>query len=704
MRFKVLCGIALNEWRLAKRALAFWVVTGLLSLLAWANLEWPSLPYRSILRTTAFVTEDLGLIGSFLLIFPLATGWLRDFSRAHDVIWVQGISSDEYFWGKVFGISLTALVACLPAIFITGLAAILHFGLYGFTRLVLPIAIILLPTVAITVAIITFVSLLVRQRFVAFGILIALRTSVATASRTQQLANFPLQGSYISPLIGFGPVTSLVFWNRLFYLFLSIVFICAGALIFPRIEPRVSPCSRLLRKAVLLSMIVLSLTGSIYCSLKFGERVAQTSLSNIPPTAMTSPPFYGQEYQVSLVANSRSGDLIGRAQLVIIATSALREIPLHINPGLHIQSISGDPDHSLRLQEDKIEVEPPLSAGEAISLTVQYEGRLFVESQSYDIFTPLEKRFSTAGGYVGQNTAYFLSDGNWYPFFDILSPTHLEITVLGEKMNCVDSAYEKRSNRNGSTFIWAESPPLLIACSSFFHRADWSDATVLYPLDYQHLLDTAIRPYVSTSVQLGYWLYSHQPRPLKVAVLPLLNRPFYDATTGMLFLDEEGMKLYGVSLNFGGSQHPVVYKRWAAERMIRAWWCQKYKCYLGPSYIGEWHQPTEENVVTETLLSYIALRLTEPVARAELVTSELEFRANSSPELQVLSPYPELGVSSPLFVRLDRLWNLIGQENFWDMVRTYAIEFGEQSPSVEAFEIFVEKTTGVRLPPFDQSP
>jgi len=705
MRFRILCGIAITEWRLAKRTLTFWVVVILLSMLAWVVLEWPSLPRRSIWVTTAAVTEFLGLLGSFLLIFPITMGWLRDFNTGHDVIWVRGISSDEYFWGKVLGTSLIGLATFLPPILIAGIAAIINFGLYGLSRLVVSTAIILVPTVVISVTIIIFFVMLVRQRLAAFIILIAFRAAVATAVRIQQLANFTLQGVYISSLIGFGPSTSLVLWNRLFYSFLSIVFICAGALLFPHIEPRVSFYSRP-RQAVFLSMIVLSLIGSVYCSLKFGEIVEQTSLSKMSPTAITYPPFYSQDYQVSLIANSQSGDLIGKAQLVIIANSAFQEMSLPLNAGLQIQSISSDPNHRVLLQDGKIEIDPPLSVGETISLTIQYGGRLFVESQAYDSFTPLEKRFSSTGGYVGQNTAYFLRDGNWYPFFNTLSPTYLEITVLGEGMTCIDSASEKQSNASGSTFIWAEPSTILLACSSYFHQATWSDIIVLYPEDYKHLLDTVIQPYASTALQMDYRLYSNQPRPLKVAILPLLNRPFYDSTTGMLFLDEEGVEQYGENFNYGETSRSVAYKRWASERMVRVWWCQKYNCYAVPYYLGQRHQPTEENVVAETLLSYLAFRLTEPLDGEEPLTSELEFRANSifAPELQAFSPYPELGVSPSLFIRLDKLWKLIGQENFWNMVRTYAIKFEGHSQSIDAFEVFIEKTTGASLPPIDQSP
>lgn len=701
-------GIASYEWRLIRRGRTFWVSAALLTALAWLVLEWPDLPRKNPLSANTAVMQFLGMLSSLLFIFLFTPAWLRELQRGHDMVWSRTVSSLTYLAGKMLGMAIAAIMALLPAVSLTGAATLWVFGPQSLKSTVYTFTVILAPTVAITLAGNAFVSLLLRHWLWIYLTLIGLRVGILVGIRPLQLTNLTLQGVYVSPLIGFGPDMDLVIWNRCFYLTLALTSIGVAALLFPYREPRIQRPNRF-GQATLAVIAIMALAGVMQSASAFHAATQQAQLS--PDASGEYEPGRAEraDYRLSVVLDLKRNHLAGEAKLTLSGISTPSpELPLQLNPGLHVQHVlSGD--HPVVWQRDgKIVFNSPLPEGQSISLTIRYEGRLLVNHRAYDIFAGRAEHSPLPGGYLGQSTAHLVRSGDWYPFAGLWSPNQLDVTLLGaeEETAWVSTADQVSQIAGRQRLFW--SGPLaepLLAVSPAYRQANWPEAMILYPFEYQHLLDKVVPPYISAARQLDARLRSRPPSPLRVAIVALLERPQYDSTTGTLFLSEEAFTDYRLNFPHGTVGRDAIYQRWVAETMTRVWWCQEHRCLALPPHIGFFSDPAGD-AIEPTLLSYIALRLTEARLGAEFLTEEIRNRIEvaRAGDKVIFSPYPNLGISPSLFVRLDHLWNLAGPQQFWAMVSAYEERYRDQQPpSLGEFEAFVQMTTNVPLPPFAQS-
>lgn len=686
-------GIAFYEWRLIGRSRTFWVIAALLTALAWLVLEWPDLPRKDPLSANTTIAQFLGMLSSLLFIFLFAPAWLRESQRGYDMVWSRTVSSLTYLAGKMLGMAIAATMALLPAASLTGAATLWVFGPQALKSMAYTFTVILAPTVAITLAGSAFASLLLRHWLWIYLILIGLRVGILVGVGPLQLTNLTLQGVYISPSIGFGPDTDLVIWNRCFYLVLGLTGIGAAAILFPYRELRIQRPNRL-GQATLFAITIMALAGAIQSASAFHTAMQQAQSS--PDASREYEPIQAEraDYRLSVTIDLKRNRLAGEAMLTLSGISTpSSELPLQLNPGLHVQHVlSGG--HPIVWQGDgKIGFNSPLPEGQSISLAIRYEGRLLVNHRAYDTFVRRDERSPLPGGYVGQGAAHLVSDGDWYPFAGLWSPNQLDVTLLGteEETAWVNTADQVSRVAGRQRLSW--SGPLakpLFAASSAYQEARWLEATILYPFEYQHLLERVVPPYLSAARQLDARLRSRPPSPLRVAIVALLDRPQYDSATGTLFLSEETFADYRLNFPHGTVGRDAIYQRWAAEIMTRVWWCQEHPCPTLPPHIGFFSDPAGD-AVDATLLSYMALRLTESSLGAEFVVEEIKDRVEvaRAGERDVFSPYPNLGISPSLFVRLDHFWDLVGPQQFWTMVSAYEARYrGQQPPSLEEFEAF----------------
>lgn len=696
-------GIAVYEWRLIIRGRVFWVLSVLLTALAWIVLEWPTLPYKDPFTVISTEMKFLGLLSSFLLIFLIVPACLREFQSGFDIVWVRSFPYRSFLIGKMLGIAIAITMVYLPAITLVCVAVVKFFGVRFLSSLSYMFGVVLVPTIAITFAVSMLMSLLVRHRLLTYVILIMIRAAIATRVEILQLGNFALQGFYTSPIIGFGPDAALVFTNRRFYVLLTCTFFAFTLMLFPFFLPRKTQPK--ISKTIVFSLVTVALLFlAVQAALDFQKAVSQATLHTSPVSSTSLPTI--ESYTLHIVIDLENEIISGQAEITLHTNfEPLSELSLSLNPGLYVSTLDTENSNGY-LKGDKIMFDNPILPQESIKIILRYEGTILVNYHAYNKFLDPAQRSILPGGYLGQQTFYLTSPGNWYPFSYLGAPTNFRLSILGETNSTVVSTASQTSlEANKQIFIWsAPLPSPVLALTKSNSKVYWPNVTVLMPSAYEHIAHDVVLAYVDSASKLDQELLHLSPeRPLQVVVLPLIERSLYDSKTGTLFLSETVFQQYRLNFYYANESRQSLYQRWATETMTRIWWCQAAECLSIPPYIGFTYE-AQGDAVTETLLSYLALRLVEPNVGSDFVNREIQQRimAHCSPESYVNSPYPYLGISPSLFIRLHRFWEIVGSDKFWELAGIYQITYGKESPTLLDFEAFALSVTGLPLPVVDE--
>jgi len=697
-------GIAIYECRLIIRERVFWVLSALLTALAWVLLEWPLLPYKDPFTVISTEMEFLGLLGSFLIIFLVVPACLREFQTGFDMVWARSFSHYSFLIGKILGTAIAITAAHLPAIALICAVVIRFFGFRFLTLLSYMCGVALIPTVAITFAVSMLVSLLARHRLLAYIILIMLRAGITTQVDILQLGNIALQGFYTSSVVRFGPDSSLVFTNRKFYALLTCVVLTFTSVLFPLLLPRRTRLGIL--NLIALTMVTLALlVGVSQEASDFQEAVSRSTLRT--PSVSPAPHPTIEVYTLNVVVDLDDEFISGQAEINLHTNSEpLSELSLGLNPGLRVLALEVEGGNGY-LEGDKVLFDTPIPSQQSIKMILRYEGTILVSHDAYNSSLPREYRSALPGGYLGQQTFYLTYPGNWYPFSHLGAPANFTLSILGEPNSTIVSSASQTSLEAGKqNFIWSSPlPSPLFALTESNNKADWPNVTVLMPPAYEHIAHDVILAYVDSAFKLDQELQRLSGQPLQAVVLPLIRQSLYDSKTGTLFLSETVFQQYRMNFYYANEPRQSIYHRWATESMIRIWWCQAGECLPTPPFIGFAYE-AQGDAVTETLLSYLALRLAEPYVGGDFIVREIQERITirCSPELYVNSPYPYLGISpsSSLFIRLHRLWERVGPEKFWEFTGIYQATYGKEAPTLLEFEAFTLSATGLPLPAVDE--
>ena len=201
----------------------------------------------------------------------------------------------------------------------------------------------------------------------------------------------------------------------------------------------------------------------------------------------------------------------------------------------------------------------------------------------------------------------------------------------------------------------------------------------------------------------------------QIAIVPLISYDSYDSSSGVYFLPEkrrlDDRFLLELSANSQKliSNPELLYPRWVAEQMIRAWWCSSIACpQVQANVFDTWYYEkdwVENQAVLNALLTYSSLRLSEPLTGQDFVDEEIASRqsmVNDPMRYMERAMFIELPMIDSLtvdslIIRLDTLWQQVGPAEFWQLVRDYRSTYGISSPSEDEFSRFVEQVTGMNF-------
>ena len=720
---QTLINTAYSEWKIQIRQRTTWMLAGLFFLVGWYSINHASLPLTSAIAIARSTAQGLGLFGSLFVVILGATGFLREFQPDYDFLWTRSFSTIDYIVGKYLGVCVSVGMALLPV----GLwVAYLMGTLHGFQSIPIQAKVwstILAPTLVFLLAVTLLAGLLLRRSlwtslvmvFVVGGVL-ALNLDVT------QLMGFAPFGIYVSPLIGYGPDNLLVGLHRAFYLELSTLVMLIGLSLVRATSPRRERALARDRGVLWVFSIAGMLVLILYTAANFQDE--RNALSVDPP----SNPFTGEpvscsflnSYRIDLVLRNESAQIDGRAFFLLRTNDTSLRIPIELNSGLQISGIEVTPPGTeVELVRDALVLNIPIEfIGQNVSLTLEYSGSIRVPRYFYDrMFRTIDLAFAPfrPGGYLGGKTAFLTRDGNWHPFPRCV-PDSLKVELVGAPWHMVHTADSIETSPGRVTLIWEQQPPTPLLAASQNYQTIKMGASTLFTAPHQvpeRELDTLFSPYPVLMSQIETHLQEGKPpdsRANRIAVVPLLKYDSYDPSSGVYLLPEDrgiASLLFKPESSQGVMYSPeLLYQRWVAEQIIRSWWCSTSAC---PQLQGQVNDTVpydasglENQTVLNALLTYSALRLSEPLISQKFVTEEIEARQRMVKDrilwVELDLPFDHSPVINSMIVQLHRLWEQTGPEPFWQLVREYRRFYGTTSISEEEFGRFVEKITGENLP------
>ncbi|MDH5506902.1 MAG: hypothetical protein OEZ02_06745 [Anaerolineae bacterium] len=702
-----LLGIVRYQLRDFLRTRYFGVIAALLLALSLVFLELPELAQKYAVMPIFNVAAYLGSLGGILLFFMLVPQWIKEFHPGADMVWSREIPTPVFFFAKIVASLIGVFLAYFPALLLNAAVLCYYFGSFSLRPLGQLIAIILLPQLVLIISLSVLVSLTLQKPLWSYVVLFVLWIGLPSVYEKVPWWNISLRRFFPSPVIGFGPHTELVFWNRLYIYSVSLILLVAAFSFFRLIEPRIKNApSGLARLLILGSMIALCiLSGQSIRNMAAISRVSFPASNNedllISSVALEA---FTQYIEVDLAQEI----LWGKSEITFVVHQPITTLHFNLNPGLQVDRVSIPGRTGVSLIDQGVIITPTLNIGELVTLIIHYQGILKPDQNRPNLFqVPDRHQQNATTAYLGQGTFFMAAPGNWSPFSESLLPHRLELVLTGVFPEMVSNADDIRDLPKGKQLVWNHiQPGALVALSSSYRQFLVGDAVVYSPTDYEHLLDI-VAP-VSASIvgtMETAFLGEAQGKAISIAIVPFNQLPQYSLGDGLIFLPENYFRMYASLSATQNYEAPIIFKRLAAEIMMRAWWCQYRHCFIQPVMIGDYMEG-DEDAITPTILSFMALKQSQALLGESFAASEIQARrARVLDNIFFFTPndviFPSLGISNALFVRLNDLWNQLGQDAFLRLVISFDQTYADGQLSIDEFEQFVFKQSGVALPPLN---
>jgi ABC-type transport system involved in multi-copper enzyme maturation permease subunit len=453
--------VAHTEWRLQVRSRVFWLA-GLgaitLSLASALTGRW--------IRSATPLARSLDLGSDFsagaiilALMFICMPVFHRDRpSGMADLLWATPLQVSQYVTGKLLAVLALGVGLFLSVETVTWVAV--HVGwqipacspllLHLVTRLAL-----LLPTLAFVLTVNLLLAALIRRPrlLLLSGLVIWLGAGFLRPSTMLRPGNFVPVELFYSSILGLGPDGTLLIANRVLWTGVALIMLVAATALYARCERRAYLCSR--------SMWVLGLAGMLGLGLTLGgwralERAAEPLRTDPPPVRLIladpSPDDtarHSVEEKLASAANSLrpdwltvnvltvavdlslapdNGQMHGQATLTLRydGDEALAEVPLFLNSGLRIESVTDIEDETEAPftragLELTLHPRPPLEPGAIWKVQIVYGGHYKTPRVAYRDLDACLHSVAEPHAYLGQGVAFLLRDGDWYPWPQSLS-------------------------------------------------------------------------------------------------------------------------------------------------------------------------------------------------------------------------------------------------------------------------------------------
>jgi len=383
--------IAFYEARLLFRSWGFRIFSGLgLVILAIINIGFAApgitTPYFISSLSGSFPLGSLKLFNIFqgVIVAFMATEFFKR-DRRHDsvqVVFARSFSNVEYFLGKALGVFSVFLLLNILVLLIT---FVIHFffssTLFSLQPYLLYTVLICLPSLIFMIGLSFFLSSLLRSQPVVFLILLAYSFLVLVFLGGPFFGLFDSYAFYLplmfSDFIGLGNIGSIGL-IRLAYFLLGLSLIFISPLLSKRL--RQSALSNTIFGALSIGCLALALIlGFSYTNGKYAARNYRQQLRASSQEFQEAQTATVSSYDIQIEHVGEKISATAQLDMVNESPSLLDTILLTLNPGLKVESITGDNGQlDFRQEEHLLHVTPeqPVNPSESISLTLSYSGKI----------------------------------------------------------------------------------------------------------------------------------------------------------------------------------------------------------------------------------------------------------------------------------------------------------------------------------------
>ncbi len=405
------------------------------------------------------------------------------------------------------------------------------------------------------------------------------------------------------------------------------------------------------------------------------------------------------DYQIEAELNPHSHKISARTKVKFTALDDLSVASFELNNALRLTKVTdanNKPLSAERVTQDS-SVRIPLTAGmskdSSTTLTFEYEGILDSADES-----PVQGLKLAS---IGDDTSYLLYAGRWFPVngyglnrftstISITVPTHM-VAIGSGTMTVADSAPSKKATGAlpGKTFTFVSDKPSFpgTIIAGVFQESRSEDAGVDLHVFFKPLHQKVAPEYTNAALkEFTYYITAFGPLPsptLRVVELPddtvptawapelaaIASRAITDKTNYRLLANTIAHQWWGCSVN------PATKEDW--------WISDGFSRYSEAMYVEQAAGAMGmEEAVKDMSVGALAYD-TVPLS--------------SVSKLDVFSPEFQTLVTDKGAMIVHMLRWVVGDTQFYKIMRTFASQYGGKSASITDFETVAEKEHGEKL-------
>ena len=252
------------QWKLFVRDKVNWLFSLLVLVVALVTNPISELPETTALGYIENIARITGYIASLLFVILYLRFFLSETAKGHNHLWSRNAFGDDYLLLKA-GIGIVGfLTLIVPTVFVTFVLSIAFFGIANALSAIWVWLLILLPPICFVIGLCSLIGLLINHILIASGLIIIYLGFVLTRSvNLGNLLIFMPSLQMNSALIGFGPETEMLIYQRLFYVCVTLVLLTIAVFITDLRLPRVKPEHSWIAVSAMAVLSVVALSLSI---------------------------------------------------------------------------------------------------------------------------------------------------------------------------------------------------------------------------------------------------------------------------------------------------------------------------------------------------------------------------------------------------------------------------------------------------------
>jgi aminopeptidase N len=437
-------------------------------------------------------------------------------------------------------------------------------------------------------------------------------------------------------------------------------------------------------------LFVIFLALAIVWLSPMGDRAQQNSNSNQDPIDVLN-------YQIDAELNPQESTLTGRSTVLLKLLVPARSVVLEMNGSLVVSKVLDADNKPLEFLQDRldrldvrVDLGQTIEAGKELKLTFEYSGALKTPEGG----PVADKRFA----YIGPEGSYLFYAARWFPFHRYasdLASYEIHLTVpegLSLAGYSQSSVAPKPAKKGKVMYTLTSNEPVLpgsIAVANYITRqipspSGYKLEFFVKPGDESHIdrLSQPISKMMEVySARLGPYAFGGR---LQIAEIDDESLEYYSGP-GTIFLAPRVLTNQA-SFDFTRLAREVAYQWWGQAVPLKsfddAWLSQGLAQYSSLLYRQETGSAIEyEQAISETMERALTFESATSIARAPA-------------ELYDLSPsYLSIVYYKGAFV-YQMLRNLLGDDKFFGILKTYYQNFKGKNAAIADFEALASQMAG----------